>query len=330
MNGISVVICCYNAKTRIVPTLQHLQKQEFQKTVNWEVVVVDNASTDNTSEAAQQVWNENPVTKLSVVIENIPGLMNARRRGITEASYEIVSFIDDDNWVNHDWVQKVSEIFTLYKDAGACGGKVEAVFEKNEPAWFHQFRGSFAVGEQADQSGFIDDTKGFLWGAGLSIKKSAWNELMQKGFQPMTTGRDGQKMSAGEDTEICYALRLLGYRLYYSNELLLQHFMPENRMSVSYLEKMTHGFGVAYARLNSYRVLLNAGNFQLHPWWYEWLVAVKNVFLFSVRIFFSGNTPAVIKMRVTRAYNQGYSQQVWKDKDRIKKNAEKLKQLFIK
>jgi glycosyltransferase involved in cell wall biosynthesis len=52
MSGVSIIICAYNASKRIVPTLQHLQNQQFNKPISWEVIVVDNASDDNTSEIA--------------------------------------------------------------------------------------------------------------------------------------------------------------------------------------------------------------------------------------------------------------------------------------
>jgi len=171
MNGVSVVICCYNAEERIVPTLQHLQRQEFNHSINWEVIVIDNASIDGTINSAKGTWDKKPVTDLFVFQEGNPGLMNARRRGCEEARYEIISFIDDDNWVESQWVQKVYDLLINNSKIGACGGKNEAVFSNKIPIWFDLFENDFAVGKQADESGVIDETKGYLWGAGLSFKK---------------------------------------------------------------------------------------------------------------------------------------------------------------
>jgi glycosyltransferase involved in cell wall biosynthesis len=226
MNGVSIIICAYNAMKRIVPTLQHLQKQQFNKPINWEVIVVDNASTDITSEVASDIWNQNPITNLSVVREEKPGLMHARRRGLESANYEIVSFIDDDNWVENDWVQKVADIFAMNDKIGACGGKSEAVFESNSPEWFPLFENSFAVGKQADESGIINEKKGFLWGAGLSFKKSIWDDLQKRNYINLTLDREGKTLSSGGDTELCYAIRLMGYQLYYKDDLSLKHYMP--------------------------------------------------------------------------------------------------------
>jgi glycosyltransferase involved in cell wall biosynthesis len=327
--GISVIICCYNSSARITPTLVALQNQQLKKgQISWEVILVDNASADNTAQIAAEVWRNNPVTEIKILREDKPGLMEARRRGLEQAAFDIVSFIDDDNWVEPEWVQKVAEVFSINKKIGACGGKSEAIFEKTKPGWFDTYENSFAVGAQADQSGIIDNKKGFLWGAGLSFRKQLWQQLQQRGFKNLTLGREGMKITAGEDTEICYAIRLLGYHIYYRHDLTLKHFMPENRMNSNYLKKMFEGFGKAYARLNCYRAILNKQNFELHPWWYEWIVAQKNVIRINLQSFFLINEEKKLKAGTQKAYNKGYAAQVWKDKSYIKKYSARLTEMF--
>lgn len=328
MNGISVIICCYNSGKRIGETLGHLQKQNFNISTAWEVIIVDNASTDDTTQTAYKIWKTNPVTELNVFKEEKPGLMEARKKGLIEAKYEIVAFIDDDNWIEHDWLQKVFEVFSMDPKIGACGGKSEAIFEKEKPFWFEDNQSSFAVGHQADQSGMIDDKKGFLWGAGLSIRKQIWEDLQRIGFQNLTLGREGKKITAGEDTELCYAIRLLGYNLYYRHDLSLRHYMPDIRMKISYLIKLSEGFGKAYAKLNCYRVLLGRKKFKLHAWWYEWLVARKNIIKFYFKEIIARDDKKKIKFKTIKAYNKGYAIQVWVDKTTTKENVEILKNIF--
>ena len=330
MNGISLVICCYNAAGRISQTLAHLQNQQLKTAIPWEVILVDNASTDNTAQLAADIWSRNPVTDLRVLREERPGLMEARKKGFSGAAYEIVSFIDDDNWVETGWVQKVSEVFAMNEKIGACGGRIEAVFEKTKPEWFEKYQNSFAVGSQAEQSGIVDDKRGFLWGAGLSMRKSLWNDLQNRGFKNITLGREGKKITAGEDSELCYAIRLLGYHLYYHDNLVLKHFMPQNRMTINYLVKMSEGFGKAYARLNCYKVLLYTQSFKLHRWWYEWMVAVKNYFVATSKLIWVKHQPARNDLRIKAAYNKGYATQVWIDKSSSQKMIAQLKAVFKK
>src|SRR6187402_2986286 len=104
--GISVIICCYNSVARIEPTLKHLFAQKGVTASEWEIILVDNGSTDSTSATALQLWNslegEKPAFK--VLQESIPGLSTARQTGIDAAAFEYVLFCDDDNWLQEDYV----------------------------------------------------------------------------------------------------------------------------------------------------------------------------------------------------------------------------------
>lgn len=327
-NSVTIIICCFNASKRIVPVLKHLQQQKVDPGQQWEIIVVDNASSDNTSDVALKTWQENPVTELKVVREEKPGLMNARHRGVVEAKYDIISFIDDDNWVENSWVKKVSDVFESDKTIGACGGSVEAVFEKDEPHWFPYFKNNYAVGRQADESGVIDNSKGFLWGAGLSFRKSIWEELQRRKYVTLTLDREGNTLSSGGDTELCYAFRLLGYKLYYKDDLSLKHYMPQTRMNFSYLEKMCVGFGKSFVLLNCYRVLLYPDTFKHFFWFYDWLATVTRIARLWVKQLVTGNKLDRLRFKVDIAYWKGYASQVWQNKGGIKKNISVLNSVF--
>ena len=327
--GVSIIICGYNAANRIQPTLNALQQQQFSREkINWEVIIIDNASTDNTSLVASEVWKKNFVTAFRIVREEKPGLMHARHKGLSEAKYEIVSFIDDDNWVEPFWVEKVVSVFSIDKNIGACGGSSEAVFETVQPDWFSTYENSFAVGKQAEATGYIENKKGYLWGAGLSIRKSLWQELLKHGFKNLTIGRDGKNVTAGEDTELCFAFRLLGYRLYYRQDLTLKHYMPLARMNFSYFKKMIIGFGKTNVRLNCYRLLLYPESFKFREWWYEGLVAIKSILKLSVAIIFISDQQAKLKAKVNRVYWIGYALQVMKDRKQLKSMTVEIKKVF--
>lgn len=325
--GLSLIICCYNAEKRIIPTLRALQQQEFTSfSLPWEVVLVDNASTDRTVEVAEACWKENPVTNLVVVKEPIPGLMHARHKGLHTATCRIVSFIDDDNWVEPGWVEKVWMIFQD-ESIGACGGRSEAVFEQQEPDWFREYENNYAVGAQMGNSGIIDSHKGFLWGAGLSFRKALWTELNKRGFTNLTVGRQGKNITAGEDSELCYAFRLLGYHLYYRDDLSLRHYMTEGRMQFSYLRRMVEGFGKAEARLCCYRVLLEK-DFVLHAWWYEWMSARKKMVQARRALKTESDPRKRREWMIQESFSRGYAAQVWRDKGKTKKMVARIRSVF--
>jgi glycosyltransferase involved in cell wall biosynthesis len=254
--GVSVVICCHNSSRRLPETLAHLAAQHVRGRLAWEVVVVDNASTDGTAETAKAGWPAGASAPLRVVAEPRAGLSHARQRGLMESRYEIVSFIDDDNWVCPEWVRLVAEVMEGNPGVGACGGPGEAVCEVAPPAWFDSYRKCYAVGTQCPEPGPITELWTTLWGAGLTLRRSAWNLLFDRGFQLRLAGRQGAALTAGEDSELSYALRLAGWELWYDPRLRFRHYLPEGRLRWGYLRRMNRGFGAGSVGLDPYEFAL--------------------------------------------------------------------------
>jgi glycosyltransferase involved in cell wall biosynthesis len=253
--GVSVIVCCHNAARRLPPTLQHLAAQEVDEDIPWEVLVIDNASSDGTAKVARSVWPADHRTPLRVIPEGRAGLSYARATGLAEARYEYISFVDDDNWVCPRWIGTVVQVLDQDSQVGACMGAVEPVFETEAPSWFEQYQHQFAVGNWGPASkyaGFME-----IWGAGLSLRQTAWQQLRSAGFSSSLTGRRGRRLTAGEDTEICAALTLLGWKLWYDPRLELQHFMPSGRLNWSYLRRLWRGSGHASMVLDWYHFALS-------------------------------------------------------------------------
>ncbi|MCI0672483.1 MAG: glycosyltransferase family 2 protein, partial [Myxococcaceae bacterium] len=148
--GLSIVLCCYNSRSRLPHTLEHLVQQRVVEGVRWEVLLVDNASTDGTAEVARELWPPWAPAQLRVVREERQGLTCARLRGIAESTYELICFVDDDNWVCPDWVAVATEVMASRPEVAACGGRSEAAFEVPPPAWFARVAGNYAVGTHGD------------------------------------------------------------------------------------------------------------------------------------------------------------------------------------
>lgn len=260
MDGISVVICCHNSSSRLAETLNHLKRQIVPSKIPWEVIIVDNASTDNTADFAKSFWDGNPVVPFKIVHEPKIGICHARLQGIREAKYNIISFIDDDNWVGPDWISLVFETMAQNPRVGACGGIHKAVCESKIPWWFKKFQNSFAIGPQGDWGGHITESRGYLWGAGMNIRRVAINEAINNGsFKNYLSGRKGAWLSSGEDSEFSYALRLNGWLLLYEPRLQLDHFLPASRLEWTYLRRLHRGFGAADPSLFAYRQALKKG-----------------------------------------------------------------------
>jgi len=237
--GISVVICCHNSANRLPETLRHLANQRVGNGMPWEVIVVDNASTDSTTDVATEFWRrQGTPAPLQVLLEPRAGLTFARQSGLATARYEIVVFVDDDNWLAPDYLQIAHDLMLEHREAGVAGGFITPMYEAPPPRWFAELQAYFAVGPQARRSGDITRDRPNLAGAGLILRKAAYEELRRCEFEFLLSDRTGDQISGGGDTELCYALVLLGYRVLYDDRLRLTHLIPKTRLRKEYLRQM--------------------------------------------------------------------------------------------
>jgi len=250
--GVSVVVCCHNAAERLPRTLRHLADQSVPPDIKWEVIVVDNASTDRTATVAAGVWPSTHGVTLRVVRESELGLSHARRRGCVEARYELVSFIDDDNWVARDWVETVERTMAAHPEVGVCGGRTEAALDTVPPPWFTKYQRHYACGDQWDSSGDVTWSRGHLWGAGMTLRKSAWFAVVDSGVETRLADRCGAALTSGGDEELCYQMRAAGWRLWFEPRLFLHHYMPAGRLNWRYLRRLYRGFGNSRPLLDEY------------------------------------------------------------------------------
>lgn len=253
MPQISVIVCCYNSAKRLPETLLHLSRQSIAHQ-DWELVVVDNASKDETAEVCRDQWNALGCgAPLRVLKEPKPGLSNARRTGLLNTRTEIVVFCDDDNWLEQSYLERARNFMADHPSVGALGGRSDPVFDKGiqPPSWFPANSGAFAVGKQSTVSGDVTD-RGFLWGAGLVIRGNVVRHLLQLGAVQHLSGRSGKALLAGDDTEICMWLILSGFRLHYKEDLYFRHHIAASRLSKEYLDTTKIGFAASKPWLSAY------------------------------------------------------------------------------
>jgi glycosyltransferase involved in cell wall biosynthesis len=237
VKGVSIIICCFNSENRIIPTLEHLKKQVCPETILWEVIVVDNASTDNTAQVSMGFWGNYPIP-FKVIKEEKAGLSFAREAGYQNAAYEYVCLVDDDNWVNPLWVKTIYNIMDNNPNVGACGGRGEGVFESTPPWWFEKFQYAYAVGPQKSITSGYPSFTPFLYGAGLTIRKSLLEKLKSSGFNSLLSDRKGTSLTSGGDFELTLAIQLAGYDLFYDENLTFKHYMTPGRLKWDYLERL--------------------------------------------------------------------------------------------
>jgi glycosyltransferase involved in cell wall biosynthesis len=279
MKGVSIIICCYNSALRLPETLRHIAMQEVKREIAWEVIVVNNASTDDTSIVAANEWGGYSCNAdFKVVDQPIPGLSAARKMGVEQATFEYILFCDDDNWLAPDYVQSAFGIMNTNPEIGVLGGQTEVVSEMQLPDWFEDVKGNYAVGKQNTKSGDIT-SRGYVWGAGFVLRKNLLMNFFELGLVSLLSGRKAKELSSGDDTEICQWFIMSGYKLYYDERLRLRHFIPEVRLTQDYFKKMLKGHETAQKVLNVY-FIASKEEYKNHTilkklyFFFRWILAV--------------------------------------------------------
>lgn len=304
--GVSVIICCYNSAARLPETLKHLAMQRVPEDINWEIIVIDNASTDNTHEAAINDWKKYQTshTDFRVLNQSIPGKNNAFDLGIKEAKYEYLLTCDDDNWLNENYVATVFGIMSADTKIGVLGGL--GIETAEQPALLDQqkLKQLTACGSQT-----WAETEHWVYGAGATFRKSIILSLIKKGWQLITPGRVGAKLNGGEDAEFCFIIYLSGYKIIADDRLIFKHFIPLKRQTLGYLFNLHYWLSYSNVLLNSYFTIINTEKQPIEKVLKGWLLAitktvVKQRILLLLQTIRTGKKPS-IEQKLSLKSNSG-------------------------
>lgn len=248
MKGLSLVICTYNGSHRIVKTLESFINIQFD--FDWEIVIVDNNSSDNLESVLKFYTNVLPIT---VVKESKQGLIFARWKAVEVVLFDIILFCDDDNILNEDYIKNGFQIFLKNPRIGVLAGKGEAVFDSPKPSWFDRHQNFYAVGNLGRKSGkqLAGD---LVYGAGLFFRKNALMQLDKSGFKNLSVGRNGNLLSGGEDLELTLGVMNLGYIYWFDDMLVFKHFIEKDRLNWGYYLKLSRSIALSYPLIESYKV----------------------------------------------------------------------------
>ncbi|MDZ4710827.1 MAG: glycosyltransferase [bacterium] len=251
--GISIVICCYNSSRLIGDCLLYICRSRVPDNLKWEVIVVDNNSNDDTSAKAEKILSGYGSTvSYNILSQPEPGLSSARRTGFENAEYEYVIFCDDDNRLNENYLELAFNIMEGNKKIGAMGGDSIAITDGSFPEWFKEYQRNYSVGKQSEKPGDITWENSGLWGAGMVLRREALADLFSQGYKSLLSDRKGNQLSSGGDIEMCYALRLAGWKIWYEPGLKLDHYIIKEKLNWSYLRRLSRGFGAQKVDFDAY------------------------------------------------------------------------------
>lgn len=241
---ITVAVCTFNRAASLRRTLASIAACRVPAGLTWELLVVDNASTDGTRGIVRE-WES--TLPLRYLFEPAQGLSHARNRAAAEsAASSLLVFTDDDVRVETDWIATYASVADARPEADFFGGRVKPLFEGGRPAWL------------ADQNMDLLDGLFVNFDPGAAPREILPGDVLpvgaSMGFRPACfadgnlfrtdLGVCGRDKGRGEDTEFMDRLVKAGRRGYYIADALSHHEVAPERLTFRYAFR----YGIACGR----------------------------------------------------------------------------------
>jgi glycosyltransferase involved in cell wall biosynthesis len=229
----SVIICTHNPRSDYFTRVLERLRDQTLPLNKWELLIVDNASQVPLASSCDISWH----TTARHIFEHELGVAYARRRGIQEASGDLIIFVDDDNVLDENYLAEAIKIGQEWPSLGAWGsGCIRGDFEVEPPESFRSWlpvrevtaprwsnlAGSHLFGESPEEA--------IPWGAGLCVRMEVAIAYCQ-----FSNESSLQMISRGEDTEIAFVCCSRGLGVGIFPELKITHVIPQRRVGKDYI-----------------------------------------------------------------------------------------------
>jgi glycosyltransferase involved in cell wall biosynthesis len=236
---ISAVICSYNRARFIIDAVDSIFNQDFDKRL-YEVIVVDNNSTDDTLERLKAYQQQHPCYHFRFVTETNQGVAYTRTRCAKEAQGEIVAYLDDDSKAQRGWLKQIVDFFAQDEDVYSIGGKITPYFLTGIPEWYSKY--FFGLVGKFDQGPYVKQLKGqrYPCGANMAFRKKVFDEI---GYFNTALGRSGKGLLATEEKDIYLRILKHGKKVFYLPAVEVLHAVESNKFDHDYVRRHSMGIG---------------------------------------------------------------------------------------
>jgi glycosyltransferase involved in cell wall biosynthesis len=239
---LTVAVCTRNRLPRLKECLGSLANL-FGIPERFDVLVVDNGSTDATGEFLAEWQQDGPGR--TAIVEPLPGLSRARNAALRRSSSDVVLFVDDDALVPTAWAIAHAQEYELDEKVGVAGGPIGLRWPAGCPTWIgpnvRQFFGALDHGDERIRFPTVHGP----YGTNMSVRREA--ALAVGGFDPRL-GRVGRNLMSAEEPELTRRLREAGWGAAYAPAAAIVHQISAERISRRWLLRRAWAQGVSSAR----------------------------------------------------------------------------------
>ena len=228
----SIIVCTYNRAESLEHTLTCLAALQSPDGADWEVIVVDNNSNDQTRQVVKEFSSVFP--RLRYEYEQQQGLSYARNHGIKSAKGDILLFTDDDVCPEPDWLETIMTSMSRYA-CDACGGFIAPTWEVPPPSWLtERFHGFLAIKMDTSDAYQVTTVKDAPFGANMAFRSTVFDRV---GEFDTSRGRKGAELASGEDGEMFERMLAAGMKIMYLPDAKVHHRVEAFRATKKYLRR---------------------------------------------------------------------------------------------
>jgi len=237
---LSIIICSYNRASYISDALTSLYNQSSELD-NFEVIFVDNNSTDNTKEV-YAIWRQtNTNGQFTFISETKQGASFARNTGAAIAKGQWVCFMDDDAVATPNYVENILKHIQNKPDAVGFGGRIIPKYIPSEPKWMSYYVSSLVGNFDYAPIPCAFENGKYPLESNMIVKKSVYDKI--GGFNVNLPGVVGTLRIGGEGKELFYKILALGHIIYYDPAICVHHVVEVKKLTSEYMYRVASGIG---------------------------------------------------------------------------------------
>jgi glycosyltransferase involved in cell wall biosynthesis len=227
---VSVIVCTHNRAHRLEQTLNSLQQMTVPVDVPWELVIVDNNSSDNTQEIIDAFASKSSLN-VKYVFERHQGVSRTRNTGLHASSGNIIAFTDDDCIVDRHWIETISKEFQSDESIAGIGGRVLLYNKMDRPV-------SIRVQERREELSSIYRLLKLFIGCNMAFVRPVFDEV---GIFDTDFGV-GARFASSEDLDFLYRAYKKRFKVIYSPDVLVYH--NHGRRSDEQINSLMRGYAI--------------------------------------------------------------------------------------
>lgn len=239
---VGVIICTHNPRLDYFGRCIAALRAQTLPLENWDLLIVDNLSDRPVAQIFDLSWHPNG----RVISEAALGLTPARICGIRESRADLLVFVDDDNVLSPEYLERAGSIAADYPFLGSWSGQCLPEFEEAPPEWTRRYWGNLVIRE-FDRNAWSNLPllpATMPCGAGLCVRRPVALEylgLYDRGMRSAVLDRVGTSLVSGGDNDLaaCACDLDLGVGLFCA--LKLTHLIPPQRLTENYLCRLAEG-----------------------------------------------------------------------------------------